>query len=147
MSDTPSSQSPENNPEPTNPPLPNAGYTPPPTAISTNNDEKNLAMISHALGFCGLIFPLGGNILGPLILWLLKKDTSPAVNYHAKEALNFQITVTLAMVVSSLLIFLFIGILLMMIVGVAALVLTIIAIVRASEGVQYRYPFTLRLIS
>ncbi len=111
-------------------------------------NEKNLAILSHALGLCSFLFiiPFAG-IIAPLILWLLKKDTSPAVAYHAKESLNFQITVAIAAIVSSLLIFVLIGILLLTVVAIANFVLIVVAMIKASEGEQYRYPFTLRLVS
>jgi uncharacterized Tic20 family protein len=110
--------------------------------------EKNLAILSHALGLCSFIaiIPFAG-ILAPLILWLLKKDTSPAVAYHAKESLNFQITVAIAAIASFLLAFILIGFVLLAIVAIANFVLIIIAMIKASEGVKYRYPFTLRLVS
>jgi uncharacterized Tic20 family protein len=96
----------------------------------------------------------GGNILGPLILWLLKKDTMPLVNAHGKEALNFQITVTAAL----LLCFSFFAMMfgasypltwsavLIQLIWLVALVLSIIGTVKASNGVLYRYPLTVRLI-
>lgn len=105
-----------------------------------------MAVISHAIALCGLVIPFG-NILGPFIFWLLKKDESPAVNRNAKEALNFQITVTLALVVCFILTFIVIGLILLPIVGLGSLILTIIAIVKASQDGDYRYPFALRLIA
>ena len=100
------------------------------------SDEKTLAILSHILT---LVAPL----LAPLIIYLLKKDESKYVAYHAKESLNFQIT--LMIVVIGLLITI-IGILFIWLVGIAALVFVIIATIRASEGILYKYPFTLRLI-
>ena len=109
-------------------------------------DERQWAMIAHLSALSGLIIPFG-NVLGPLIVWLMKKDTMPFVEQQGKEALNFQITVALALLVSGILIFVVIGILLMPVIAVAALVLTIMAGIKANEGVAYRYPFTLRLIN
>jgi uncharacterized Tic20 family protein len=102
-------------------------------------------MFCHLAAFLGLIFPFG-NLLGPLILWQLKKETDPFIDAQGKEALNFQITVALAAVVCFMLIIVVIGFPLLMLVGVGALVLTIIAGIKANEGVAYRYPFTWRLI-
>lgn len=93
-----------------------------------------------------------GCFVGPLIIWLIKKDTMPFVDDQGKEALNFNITVAIIGVV--LLIFsiftfgigLIVAIPLWIIVGVGWLVLTIVAAVKANEGVRYRYPFCLRLI-
>ena len=93
-----------------------------------------------------------GCFLGPLIIWLVKKDSMPFVNDQGKEALNFNITVAIiffALFVLTL-ITLGLGVVIAIpvgiVVGVAWLVFTIIAAIRANEGVRYRYPFTLRLI-
>ncbi len=109
-------------------------------------EEQNWAMICHLAALSGFIVPFG-NVLGPLIVWLMKKDTMPLVDQHGKESLNFQITVTIAMVISIVLMFVLIGILLVFIVGIGALVLTILAAVKVSNGqLDYKYPFALRLI-
>jgi len=111
-----------------------------------SKDEQNWAMICHLSALSGFIIPFG-NVLGPLIVWLMKKDTMPLVNEHGKEALNFQITVTIAMVISIVLMFVLIGFLLVFIVGIGALILTIMAAVKVSNGqLDYKYPFALRLI-
>ena len=87
-----------------------------------------------------------GCLLGPLIIWLVKKDTMPFVDDQAKEALNFNITVAIAAVICGVLMFVLIGFVLLPVLGIAWLVFTIIAAIKANEGVAYRYPFTLRLI-
>lgn len=99
-------------------------------------DEKIMAMLAHLLT---LIAP----ILAPLIIFLIKKDESAFVAHHAKESLNFQITVA---IVLFLLIITFVGIFLTWIVGILALVWVIVAAIRASEGKLYRYPFSFRII-
>ena len=110
-----------------------------------SSEARQWAMFCHFAAFLGMIFPFG-NLLGPLIVWQLKKETDPFVDDQGKESLNFQITVTLAMLVCVLLMFVVIGIFLIWIVGIAALVLTIIAGIKANEGKVYRYPFSLRLV-
>jgi uncharacterized Tic20 family protein len=111
-----------------------------------SKEEQNWAMYCHLAALAGFLVPLG-NVLGPLIVWLIKKDTMPLVDQHGKEALNFQITVTIAMVISVVLMFVVIGILLVFVVGIGALVLTIMATVKVSNGqLDYKYPFALRLI-
>ncbi len=104
--------------------------------ITPTQDEKTIAILAHVLTFFS-------SILAPLIIYVIKKDDSPFVASHAKESLNFQITIALAMIVLFITI---IGIFLMWIVGIYALVCVIIATIRASEGKLYRYPFTLRLV-
>lgn len=114
-------------------------------ASGISADERQWGMIAHLSALVGLIIPFG-HVLGPLIVWLVKKDTMPFVDDQGKEALNFQITLSIALFVCGLLIFVVIGIVLMPLVGLAGLILAVIAGIKANEGVAYRYPFTLRLI-
>ena len=79
-------------------------------------------------------------------MWLLKRSEVPAVEAHGKEALNFQISVTIYAIVCILLIFVAIGFFLLIGLGIAALVLVIIASIKASSGELYRYPLTIRFI-
>jgi uncharacterized Tic20 family protein len=79
-------------------------------------------------------------------MWLLKKDVHPFVDDQGKEALNFQITMTIAVVISAFLMIVLIGIVLLPAVIITDVVLTIIGTIKANEGVAYRYPFALRLI-
>lgn len=114
--------------------------------LQANKEELNWAMFCHLAALSGFVIPFG-NVVGPLIIWLIKKDTMPLVDQHGKEALNFQITVTIAMVISFLLMFVLIGIVLVFVVGIGALVLTILAAVKVSNGqVDYKYPWAIRLI-
>ena len=108
-------------------------------AISPSSDEKTMAILSHILA----IFT---SFIGPLIIYLIKKDESSYVAEHAKESLNFQITMAISYIVSVILIFVLIGILLIWLLSIANLVLVIIATIKASENKMYRYPFNLRLI-
>lgn len=108
-------------------------------------EQKTWGMVAHLASLAGLIIPLG-NLVGPLIVWLVKKDTMPFVDDQGKEALNFNITVFIAALVSGLLTLVLIGFLLLLVVGLGWLILTIIAALKANEGTAYRYPFTLRLI-
>ncbi|MGH2565333.1 MAG: DUF4870 domain-containing protein [Ginsengibacter sp.] len=104
--------------------------------IVPTSDEKTMAILSH-------ILTLAVGFLAPLIIYLIKKDESAFISYHAKESLNFQITIFIIIVVLFITI---IGILLAWLVGIVALVFVIIATIKASEGKLYRYPFSLRLI-
>jgi uncharacterized protein len=110
----------------------------------TEND-KTMGMAAHLAALAGLLIPFG-NIIGPLVVWLTQKDKSAYLDYHGKESLNFQITVSIAGFVAFLSIFLLIGILLLPAVGIYAVVMVIIATIKAKEGVRYRYPYTLRLV-
>ncbi|BAP42284.1 DUF4870 domain-containing protein [Pseudomonas sp. 21LCFQ02] len=104
---------------------------------------RQWAMLCHLSAFFGLVFPFG-NLLGPLVLWQLKKESDPFIDAQGREALNFQITVSIAATISFMLVFVVIGIPLLMLVGLGALVLTIIGGVKANDGLNYRYPFTWR---
>lgn len=108
-------------------------------------DEKTFGMLAHLSALAGCIIPFG-NILGPLIIWMMKKDQSWFVNDQGKEALNFQITLTIALIVSFLLMFLLIGFILMPVVGLFGLIMAVIAGLKANQGEVYRYPLTIRLI-
>jgi uncharacterized Tic20 family protein len=105
-------------------------------SIPPTSDEKTMALLAHMLTF---VFP----ILAPLVIYLVKKDESAFVAYHAKESLNFQITL---FIICILLFISVIGILLLWPVGILGVVLVIVATIRASEGKLYKYPFCFRLI-
>ena len=109
-------------------------------------EERQMAMFTHLAALFGLVFPLGGNIIGPLVLWLIKKDTMPFVNDQGKEALNFNITVAIFWIVSLILLLIFIGYVMMVVLGVLWFVFIIIAAIKSSEGEAYRYPFTIRFL-
>ena len=108
-------------------------------------EERSLGLACHLLALAGLVGPFG-NILGPLIMWLVKKDQSSFVDDQGKEALNFNITISIAGFIAFLLMFVVIGGLLLPIIGIFWLVMTIIAAVKANGGERYRYPLTIRLI-
>ncbi|MEM9882113.1 MAG: DUF4870 domain-containing protein [Planctomycetota bacterium] len=143
MSDQDPPPSPEETPapppeEPTAPPPP---AEPPAEAVTAGEDDKNMGMLAHLLGaFTGF--------LGPLIIWLVKKDDSPFVDQEGKESLNFQITaliVYVALAPISVITCGF-GAILYFPVFIAVFVLCIIAALKAKDGVAYRYPLTIRLL-
>ncbi|MEN5205831.1 DUF4870 domain-containing protein [Stenotrophomonas sp. TWI700] len=115
--------------------------TPPPVGAPAPADQRTMALVAHLLG----IFTW---FIGPLIIWMINKDDSSKgfVIDQAKEALNFQITITIAMLICIVLMIVIIGGLLAPLVGLLNLVFCIIAAVKANNGEYYRYPFTLRLI-
>ncbi len=107
------------------------------------SEIRQWAMFCHLAAFLGLVFPFG-NLIGPLILWQIKKEVDPFIDAQGKEALNFQITVSLAAAVSIMLFVVIIGVPLLLLVGIGAMVLTIIAGIKANDGLSYRYPFCWR---
>ena len=120
--------------------------TPAPASAPTEN-ERTWGMLAHLAALAGLVFPLIGNVLGPLFVSIARGDQSAFVAAHAREALNFNITVTLTAVVCALLMLVFVGFLLLAALFIAWLVMTLIAAIRASEGASYRYPFSLRILT
>lgn len=113
-----------------------------------NKDARMWAMFAHLAGFGGIIVPAVGSILGPLIIWLLKKDQYPFVDDQGKEALNYQITMLIYGVASGLLWAICIGIFVTLALAIVDIVFIIIATIKANEGTRYRYPrwLNLRLI-
>lgn len=112
----------------------------------TDDDATLWGMSAHLASLAGFIgIPLG-NIIGPLVVWLIKKDEMEFVDEQGKEALNFQISMTIYAIVSALTIMLFIGIILLPIVILADLILTIVAAINARDGNHYQYPLTIRFI-
>ncbi len=131
--------------------------SPPVQTSGLSSEERQWAMFAHLSALVGGILTSGwagslGCFIGPLIIWMVKKDTMPFVDDQGKEALNFNITVGLIFLALLLLSIVTLGIGLIIaipgwiIVGIAWLVFTIIAGIKANEGVAYRYPLTLRLI-
>jgi uncharacterized Tic20 family protein len=116
-----------------------------PGAKPTEN-ERTWAMLAHLSALAGLVVPLIGIVLGPLAVWLVKRDESEFVGEHAKEALNFNISVLLGAIACLLLMLVFVGFLLGIALFIAWLVMTLIAAIKASEGRTYLYPISLRLV-
>ncbi|MTA41279.1 MAG: DUF4870 domain-containing protein [Actinobacteria bacterium] len=110
-----------------------------PPPLGTSQDEKILGIVMHLLCLVG--FP----IIGPLIIWLMKKDQSRYLDTQGRELLNFQISYFIYAMISVVLVAALIGIVLLLAVGVASLVLTIIGIVKAADGQVYRFPLCIRL--
>lgn len=111
--------------------------------IEVDRDVRTWAMVAHVVTFVGYAIPFG-NIIGPLFIWLLKKNESPFIDHHGKESLNFQISLTIYYAIAGLLVFLLIGFILLPIIFIAHLILSIMAGVRAYNGESFRYPLTIR---
>lgn len=116
-----------------------------PADIEENKDARLWGMLCHLAALAGFIIPFGF-IIGPLVVWLIKKNDFPFVDDQGKESLNFQITVILALIVSAILIIIVIGILLIPAVAITSLIFIIIASVKANSGIRYRYPVCIRFI-
>jgi uncharacterized Tic20 family protein len=108
--------------------------------------ERNWGMAALLSALAGFVIPFG-SIIGPLVVWLVKKDEIPFVNSQGKEALNFQITIAIGAMICFVLMLIIIGFFLLWALVVFDLVFIVIAAVQASKGVDYRYPYALRLIN
>jgi uncharacterized protein len=116
----------------------------PPVALS---NDRTWVILSHLIAltlFIGIPF---GNVIGPLVIWLLKKHESTAVDINAKESLNFQISMTIYTLLAGLSCFVFIGFVLLPLVLLANAILVVIASIKASNGEAYRYPLNIRFIA
>ncbi len=121
--------------------------------VPLSSEERMWAMLGHLSALTGMLTGGIGMVVGPLIIWQIKKDTMPFAAQEAKEALNFNITWLVGFVVLSvlaaILTVILIGLLLWPVIGLLAigwLVVTILAGLKANEGKAYRYPATIRLI-
>lgn len=110
-----------------------------------SDQERTWATFCHLGAFSGYFFPFA-HIIVPLVLWLIKKDEMPLVNDQGKESLNFQISMTLYYILSTILIIALIGVLLLIALSVFNLIVVIIASVKANKGEKYRYPLCIRFI-
>jgi len=115
-------------------------------SLGPTKDERMWAMFCHLGGFAIFIIPFVGHILAPLLIWILKKEESAFIDDQGKEALNFQISITIYGFICGILVFLLIGIPILIILGIFSLIMVIIAAISAFDGKPYRYPLTIRLI-
>jgi hypothetical protein len=111
-----------------------------------SSDERTWAILVHASAFAGLFVPFG-NILAPLVVWLIKREESEFVDANGKQALNFQMTWTAIIVLALFSIVVGVGLFLVPIVALAWVILVVLAAVRASEDEVYDYPLTVDLVS
>lgn len=144
MADEQNEETPESPEAPPAPeaPAPEAAATaaPPPADFGElTADEKNMGMLCHLLG-------LLTGFIGPLIIWLIKKDESKFIEDQGKEALNFQIAMVIGMFISGILMIVCIGYLTFLALLVIDIIFTIQGMLKAKDGIAYRYPLSLRLV-
>jgi uncharacterized Tic20 family protein len=109
------------------------------------SDERTWGLFAHLAGLAGNVVPFG-SIIGPIVVWKTKGEESGFVADQAKESLNFQITMIIAILICIPLVFVIIGAFLIMLLGVLDLVFVIIGMIRANEGIRYRYPICIRFV-
>ena len=110
-----------------------------------SRDARKWAMACHIVALVGLLGNGIGFLLGPLIVWLIKKEDDPFIDEQGREAVNFQLTMLLAMIVSALLCLVLIGFVLVVIVGLMMIIFPIIGAIKANDGEHYRYPLSFRI--
>jgi len=125
----------------------------PPVVPSSTTSDNSLAVVMHLLGFSWFVFPFYGNILGPLVLWLIKRGDSSYLDRVGKEVLNFQISfsiyISATLAVGTVLLIFLVGILFYLLaaaIWVVWIILMIVGAVKTSNGEEYKYPFTIRLL-
>jgi len=109
-------------------------------------EVRKWAMICHIIALSGLLGNGIGFLIGPLIVWLMKREDHPFIDRQGKEAVNFQITMFIILLISLILALVLIGFLFMLIVAFLMTILPIIAAVKANDGEDYRYPFSIRFL-
>jgi uncharacterized Tic20 family protein len=117
----------------------------PVTSSSTN--VRTWCVLAHATALVGFLVPVAGHIVGPLIVWLAKRQDSPEIDAHGKESLNFQISMLIWNAIAAILIIVLIGIPILILLHILNIIFVIVASIQASEGKLYRYPLAIRLIS
>jgi uncharacterized protein len=110
-----------------------------------SHDERTWGMMAHLSALATFIIPFGG-IIGPLVVWLMKRDQSAFVADQGKEALNFNITMLILGIIFAVLILVIVGIFLLSALVIFWFIMTIVAAIKANEGVRFRYPFAFRLV-
>ena len=119
----------------------------PPPASSSPSEIRTWSVLCHASALLGLFFHFFGHLLGPLIVWLIKRDVSSEIDANGKESLNFQLSMLIYDIVAGILCIVLIGIPILIALWVLNTVLVIIASVKTSNGEFYRYPFTIRFLA
>ena len=123
--------------------------TPPPVggvAPAVFLNVRNWNILCHASALLGVFFHFPGHLVGPLIVWLAKRDDSPEIDAHGKESLNFQISMLIYNVIAAVFCLVLIGFAFLAVLWVLNAVFVIVASIQASDGKFYRYPITIRFI-
>ena len=127
-------------PDPTPAPLP------PPQPSPGGISDQQWIVFLHLSAFAGIVLPTFGHILGPLIIWLIKKPESPAIDAAGRNVLNFQISWTIYGVIAGLSLFFCVGAFLLPAVVIAWVIFTILGAVKASNGETYAFPLTIKML-
>ena len=113
--------------------------------VVTTKDERMWAMLCHLSALTGFVVPMG-SVIGPLIVWLIKKDEMPLVAEHGRKSLNFQITMLIAYIVCFILMFAVIGVILLPLVAIFSFIMVVVGAIKTNDGKEFNYPLSLNLI-
>ena len=119
---------------------------PPPANIPAIANVRTWSAFCHASALLGVFFHFPGHLLGPLIVWLIKRDDAPEIDAHGKEAINFQISMLIYNVVAAIFCLILVGFVFLFVLWILNTIFVIIAAIQASDGKFYRYPMTIRFI-
>ncbi|HJT44952.1 MAG TPA: DUF4870 domain-containing protein [Chthoniobacterales bacterium] len=125
---------------------PSSPQPPSPTTLSTS-EIRNWCVLCHAAALLGFFFHFLGHLLGPLIVWLIKRGDAPEIDAAGKESLNFQISMLIYDIIAGILCLVLIGIPILIALWILNTVFVVIASIKTSEGQIYRYPLTIRFLS
>src|SRR5215212_6609910 len=117
-----------------------------PANASVAPNVRTRTALCHASALLGVFLHFPGHLIPPLIVWLMKRDESPEIDAHGKEAVNFQLSMLIYNLVAAVFCLILIGFVFLAILWVLNAVLVIIAAIKASDGEFYRYPMTIRFI-
>ena len=110
-----------------------------------SKEARQWAMFCHLSALLGIWIPFG-TLIGPLILWQIKREMDPFIDAQGKEALNFQITVSIAMIIGYILTGIFLGGIVLALVGLANVVLSVMGALAENQGGQFKYPFSIKVV-
>jgi uncharacterized protein len=118
------------------------------SAVSgSSSSVRTWCILAHATALVGFLVPVAGHLVGPLIVWLAKRQDSPEIDAHGKESINFQISMLIWNAIALILCLVLIGIPILILLHILNIIFVIVASIQASEGKLYRYPLAIRLIS
>ena len=118
----------------------------PPLSAPALANVRTWSAFCHASALLGVFFHFPGHLLGPLIVWLIKRDDAPEIDAHGKEAINFQISMLIYNVVAAIFCLILVGFVFLFVLWILNAIFVIVAAIQASDGKFYRYPMTIRFI-
>lgn len=117
-----------------------------PVNVSAIANRRSWAAFIHASALLGVFIHFPGHLIPPLLLWLLKRDESPELDAHGKEAVNFQISMLIYNAIAAVFCLVLVGFVFLALLWILNAVLVIVAAIKASDGKFFRYPMTIRFI-